>query len=144
MKKRSAVDLANLACGQVIGRGVYRTVFECRFNPAWVLKHDTQENHSNIFEHSMWSELQGTELEKWLAPIEWVSADGFWLVQHRTEPLRRADLPKRIPAIFCDLKLTNWGMLDGRPVCHDYGNSLLYSLARDHGAELVKARWMDD
>lgn len=143
MKKRSAVDLVNLACGAVVGRGVFRTVFECRFNPEWVLKHDTQENRSNIFEHSLWNELRGTALEKWLAPVEWISDDGFWLVQQKTEPLRRADLPKKVPSIFCDLKLANWGMLNGRPVCHDYGNSLLYALARKHGAALKNANWMD-
>lgn len=143
MEKKSAVDLVNLVCGREIGRGAYRTVFELRINPQWVIKHDTRENRSNIFEYSTWQELQDTPLRKWLAPCDWLSDDGYWLIQRKTEPIRSADLPKMIPAIFCDLKRENWGMLDGRPVCHDYGNSKLFAIARSHGGRLVKSNWIE-
>lgn len=143
MEKRSAVDLVNLVCGAQIGRGAFRTVFECRLNPAWVVKHDTRHNHSNIFEYSMWRELEDTPLGKWLAPVEWLSNDGFWLIQRKTEPIRVSELPKKVPSIFCDLKGSNWGMLNGQPVCHDYGNSMLFSIARSHGGRLKKANWFE-
>lgn len=144
MEKQPAVDLVNLVCGPQLGRGAYRTVFECRLNPAWVIKHDTRDNHSNIFEFSLWRELEGTPLGKWLAPVEWLSNDGFWLIQRKTEPIRASELPDKIPALFCDMKVSNWGMLDGRPVCHDYGNSRLFALARSHGGRLAKTNWLED
>lgn len=143
MNKREAFDLVNLVCGEKIAQGAYRTVFEYRINPAWVIKHDNRNNHSNIFEHALWNEMIGTKLEQWLAPVEWISDDGYWLIQRRTEPIRRDELPAQVPAIFCDMKLENWGMLDGRPVCHDYGNSMVFSLVRSHGPKLVKAHWSD-
>lgn len=141
MDLKPAVDMVDLVCGGQIGSGVYRTVFECRLNSSWVVKHDSRDNHSNIFEHALWRELAETELGQWLAPVEFVSADGFWLIQHRTEPARLSDLPDKIPSIFCDLKIDNWGILNGRPVCHDYGNSMLFALARKHGPRLTNANW---
>lgn len=143
MDKQAAVDLVNLVCGEQIGRGAYRTVFEYRLNPAWVVKHDTRDNNSNVFEHATWHELADTPLGNWLAPVEWISKDGYWIIQSKTEPIRRDELPSKVPAIFCDLKLENWGMLDGRPVCHDYGNSMLFVLARSFGGRLRRANWID-
>ena len=141
MRKRSAIDLVNLVCGHQLGSGQYRTVFECRLNPDWVVKHDNQNNHSNIFELSMWQELQGTALGKWLAPVEWLSPCGYWLIQHRTQLIRPEELPAKVPAIFCDIKASNWGMLHGRPVCHDYGNNQLFTIARAYGGRLARAVW---
>jgi hypothetical protein len=70
-----------------------------------------------------------------------LSPRGFWLIQAKTTPLKGKDFPKRIPAIFADTKDTNWGMYKGRPVCHDYGNNSVYTLAKATGKKLVAATW---
>lgn len=144
MDKRSAIDLVDLVCGAQIGRGEFRTVFEHRINPEYVIKYDNKDNRSNVFEYAMWQELEFESISQWLAPTPWISPDGSWLIQRRTEPIRRSELPAKVPAIFCDLKLENWGMLDGKPVCHDYGNSMLFVLARSYGSRLKRANWRDD
>ena len=48
-----------------------------------------------------------------------------------------------MPSFFADLKRSNWGELDGRPVCHDYGVTQLgtYGLAEAH---LLEADWQKD
>lgn len=142
VNKKTALDLVDLVCGPEIGRGVYRTVFECRLRHDLVIKHDNRGNHSNVLEYTMWQELADTPIGKWLAPVEWLSDDGIWLVQRKTELIRPSELPSKVPAIFCDLKLDNWGLLDGHPVCHDYGNSMLFSIAKGDGGRLVKANWV--
>lgn len=134
-------DLLNFLCGEKLGAGQYRTVFAHQFDDGKVIKMDNMGNFSNVREYRLWEELRDTPLAKWLAPCYGLSGYGVWLLQARTEPLQRAQLPKKIPALFCDLKLSNWGMFEGRPVCHDYGNSLLYTIAEKHGAGLVRADW---
>ena len=132
-------DLFNLMCGKVLGRGAYRTVYSCPIREDWVVKLDTCENFSNICEYQIYRELQDTPIGKWLAPVRWVSAKGMWLIQDKTEPIQRKQMPKKIPSLFADIKLDNWGMLKGRPVCHDYGNNYVYELAGKHGRKLKKA-----
>jgi hypothetical protein len=132
-------DLFYLLCGEVVGRGQYRTVYTSHLNPEWVIKKDSGGNFSNISEWQLYDELRETKLGKWLAPVHWVSPRGLWLIQARTEPIQKKQIPKKVPALFADLKPGNWGMLDGKPVCHDYGNNYLYVLARKHGGKLRKA-----
>lgn len=141
MEAAESDDLLNLLCGAKIGEGEYRTVFACHLDARWVVKHDSRKNFSNIAEWEMWTELEETPLGKWLAPVEWLSPAGFWLIQRRTEPLTKDRLPKRVPSIFSDTKLSNWGWLDGRPVCHDYGNHRGYRLIGKHGREMRSAEW---
>lgn len=133
-------DLFNLLCGRMIGEGQYRKVFECHVLPGCVVKQDTRANFSNISEWELWTECEKSPLAKWLAPVLWLSPAGLWLIQKRTSPLTVRDLPARVPAIFADHKPENWGMLDGRPVCHDYGNHGAYRIARRSKA-LIRASW---
>ncbi len=137
----AADDLFNLVCGDVIGRGQYRTVYEHHLRTECVIKHDNRGNYSNVLEFTLWKEVEGTPLEKWFAPVYWLSPGGIWLVQAKTEPLRAGELPKRVPAIFADLKAANWGWLNGRPVCHDFGNSQTYNLALAAAGNLLRAEW---
>jgi hypothetical protein len=44
-----------------------------------------------------------------------------------------------VPSMFTDLKVQNWGMLNGRLVCHDYGLTCT-SLPRSMRA----AKWWDN
>jgi len=135
-----ADDLYYLVCGEEIGRGQYRTVHNTVLNKDWVIKRDTGENYSNIMEWQIYDEFKDTHIAKWMAPIYYMSPRGLWLVQAKTEPIQRAQMPDKVPAIFADTKLDNWGMLNGKPVCHDYGNNRLFDLARKPGRKLRKIK----
>lgn len=136
-----ATDLFKMLCGHEIGYGAYRTVYDCNINPEWVVKRDSGDNFSNIFEYEMYREYQDTKIGKWLAPVHWVSQRGLWPVMSKTEPLPKAKLPKRIPAIFADTHPGNFGWLNGRVVCHDYGNNNLFKLASKGALEMVAAEF---
>ena len=135
-----SADLFRLLCGELIGEGQFRKVFACNIMPDCVVKIDTRSNWSNVGEMEMWDELRGSPLARWLAPVEWLSAGGIWLIQKRTQPIKAEQLPRRIPDIFADLKPENWGLLKGRPVCHDYGNHNAYTVAKRR-ARLRAVRW---
>lgn len=144
MKKSDAVELVDMICGDVIGRGAYRTVFEYRLDPTMVIKHDTGEAHSNLWEFYIWKEVQFTEMSKWFAPVKWMSPGGTWLVQARTVPLREGEFPERIPKMFVDTKASNWGLLNGVPVCHDFGHTRVIDLGLKQGKQLTTAHWRQE
>jgi hypothetical protein len=50
-----------------------------------------------------------------------ISPAGAVLIMQKADPIREAELPKKLPALFTDLKISNWGIINGRPVCIDYG-----------------------
>lgn len=137
----SSSDLFGMFCGKEIGRGQYRTVWQHQLDKKLVIKHDTCVNWSNVHEWSIFCELQYGPLEKWLAPVYWLSPRGIWLIQARTTPLKDGQFPKRVPAMFSDVKPENWGMWRGHPVCHDYGNHALYRLGRKTGALMQTVAW---
>lgn len=134
-------DLFHLICGDKIGEGQYRIVFEYVQDPTKVIKLDTRLNWSNVHEHTMWTECNGTGIEKWLAPIYWLSPGSVWMIQARTTPIKTGKYPKKVPACFADIKPENWGMYKGRPVCHDYANSATHNMLRTHGSKLKQALW---
>jgi len=136
-----ADDLMDMICGQLLGQGEHRKVFACRFNDSQVIKFDNLRNFSNATEWAIWNELKDTPIGKWLAPVYSISDGGMWLAMARTEPLRDKELPKKVPSMFCDIKRSNWGLFEGRPVCHDYGNNRTLTIAGKHGSRLVKTSW---
>lgn len=114
-------DGFNLLCGKQLGSGISRKVFECRLDPTLVVKvqhDDTKPPLENMMEFEVWQSAMMTEFAKWFAPCTLISTTGRILLQKRTFPTR--DLPLKVPAFFTDLKPENWGLLDGKPVCHDY------------------------
>ncbi|OGB23337.1 MAG: hypothetical protein A3I66_01340 [Burkholderiales bacterium RIFCSPLOWO2_02_FULL_57_36] len=137
----SATDLFRLICGPELGSGQYRQVYEHIFDKKLVVKHDSGTNWSNVNEFQIWCEFRDTPLGKWLAPVEWISPRGLWIVQARTKPIPIGKFPKKVPALFADLKPSNWGMYKGRPVCHDYGNHSLYTVGRASVSQLKPVVW---
>lgn len=124
----TAEDAFNLLCGNLIGRGMTRDVFECNIRKDVVIKieaSDVRTHFQNIKEWMVWSRVAGTDVEKWFAPVYEMSPNGRCLVMAKTEPLGVAELPKKMPAFFTDFKLQNFGRYKGQIVCHDYGTNLL-------------------
>jgi hypothetical protein len=139
LEQREGEDLMNFVCGQLLGSGQFRHVYRAKFDDTKVLKYERQNTvRSNIFEYDVWCAYKDVELGRWLAPCYDISPDGTWLIQAFTENLRPDELPKDIPALFTDLKLDNWGLFEGRPVCRDYGYHKLYGLAQARASRLIK------
>ncbi|SOY56850.1 hypothetical protein [Cupriavidus taiwanensis] len=133
-------DAFNLLCGDRIGYGMSRSVFSSRLLPDCVVKVEEDAGRfQNIVEWETWQRVQGTDVEKWFAPCRWISPNGSVLVMARTTPA--IAYPEKMPVFLCDFKRTNYGLYDGRLVCHDYGTSLIF----EHGMtkRMRKADWWD-
>lgn len=125
-----ARDLLELVRGELLGEGAGRQVHRCALRPDIVLKFETgARSFQNAVEWTAWRKVQGLpSLAAWFAPCVAVSACGSVLAQRYAEPFAGPDdprLPRSVPAAFTDLKVENWGTIDGRAVCVDYGVLLM-------------------
>lgn len=134
-------DLAAMMLDRQIGVGQYREVWSTELNAGRVLKLEGGTGQfSNVLEWEVWQAIKETKHARWFAPCYAISPCGIWLLQHRTEPMVDiTKLPKQVPAFFTDLKLSNWGFIDNRFVCHDYGNNLLMENGMTH--RMRRANW---
>jgi hypothetical protein len=116
-------DMFNMICGDKLGEGAHRMVFEHKYDKGLVIKVEKEEplrNFMNILENYTYSKVHPTA-RKWLAPVEGLSPDGRVSFQKRCVPLAYNDhLPDMIPSFLSDCKPSNFGYLDGRIVCFDY------------------------
>lgn len=121
---RSFEDAFNLLCGERLGFGLHRSVFECRIRPGWVVKVEAGESRrfANVLEHEFWESHQFFEkVAIWLAPCGELSADGRLLLQRRVSSLPGDfKFPPKMPEFLSDLKRSNFGLWKGRLVCVDY------------------------
>lgn len=133
-----SLDFLHLFTGNVLGAGVYRTVYECSVRPDLVVKIEIGSRHfQNITEYEVWDEWSGSpKVAKWLAPCEAISACGTILLQKRTSPVPEGKFPAKLPTFLTDTKRANYGMLGKRFVCHDYG-----SIRSTLKVNMVKADW---
>lgn len=135
-----ARDVSGFLFGERIGGGQFREVYEYHPDPTLVAKiEDGYASFENILEHEIWRAVKSTEFACWFAPISQISGNGLFLLQKRTKPVARKDLPAKVPAFFTDLKPENWGWYRGRIVCHDYGRNLL--MERGMTKAMRKADW---
>lgn len=115
-------DCYNLLCGDKLGSGIHRQVFSCRLRPELVVKVENAEwrYFANVYEQRIW-DTAPKEVRKWLAPCEYLSPDGRILLQRRCDPVPiDYKLPKMLPKCFSDIKISNFGILNGSLVCLDY------------------------
>ena len=122
-------DAFNLLCGKLLGEGIHRKVFECKLRPDLVVKVEFETEYrpfSNVLEQCFWNDhADYKKVADWLAPCEYLSPDGRILLQRRARPLNDDDvLPDQVPVFLTDVKLDNFGMLDGRLVCVDYARTI--------------------
>lgn len=113
--------LHNTLIGREIGRGSTRVVYQTPMSSELVIKFETAKDFQNVQEFLIWDEVKGTEHEKWFAPVRFISSCSRILVQEKTEAIPPAMFPSELPSYFTDIKQANFGLLDGRIVCHDYG-----------------------
>lgn len=131
-------EALSMMLGEKLGAGCSREVYVNRLNPVQVVKVQLSLGFQNVQEWLIWKEVEDKpELAKWFAPCDHISPDGNLLIQRRTEHPKIA-YPEQVPRFFTDLKLTNWGELDGRIVCHDYALLARYYSMTKH---MRKADW---
>ena len=113
--------------GEHLGTGSFRSVYCNRLNPEQLLKieGDTHQRYQfcNVIEWIFWNDnKENPKIAKWLAPCVSISSNGKILIQRRVDLIPiNYELPKKLPAFLTDLKRDNFGLLDGRLVCLDYG-----------------------
>lgn len=117
------LDLNAAFLGDLLGKGVSRSVYVMEQDSTKVVKVETQKSFQNVMEWETWQHVKGTEYAKWFAPCHFISEGGSVLIMERTEEVSK--IPKRVPAFLSDLKRTNFGTLNKRFVCRDYGTNLL-------------------
>lgn len=133
-------EFIDILCGNRIGGGMSREVFECRLNDKWVVKIEKDGHYfQNIREYEIWQEIQHwKKMSKWFAPCEYISPHGMILIQHKVTPAYKKDLPAKLPAFFTDIKPENFGMIDNQFVCFDYGTT---PLSKNWSTKTKKATW---
>lgn len=154
MSERCVRESLDLLCGRLLGQGIGRAVYELRFDPTRVIKIESAGgSFQNVTEWQTWQNLAHTDYAKFLAPCDDISSSGIALIQKRVRPLpSKADEQAagvrsllarcRVPDFLTDFKRENYGILDGRIVCCDYGSNLLLN----HGAfacKLGKPEWAE-
>lgn len=126
-----------LLCNRELGNGMSRQVFDSLVLPNSVIKIEARSRHfQNVIEYETWERVKDSPMARWFAPVESISSSGSVLIMAKTEPLRMEELPTKMPRFLCDFKRSNYGLYQGRVVCHDYGTNLLM----EYG--LTKAQWV--
>jgi len=131
-------DLLQGAAGNLIGRGSSRAVYEWLPDPKLVLKIETTKTFQNVMEWEVYAYLAGSKMEQYLAEPIWIGAYGSVMLMKRTQPINDSQLPKILPDWLSDRKRENFGWLDGKVVCHDYGVSNIIRLAEKQRFRPVK------
>mgnify|MGYP001561240035 CR=1 FL=1 len=133
-------ELKSVVLGDWLGAGASRDVYASAAEPNFVIKCEYKAgSFQNIAEWDVWDWINDRDQAKWFAPCISISNCGVFLVQRRCEPLRASERPPKLPKFLCDLKRENFGILDGRVVCLDYGT--VGSAIRLAPKNLVKANW---
>lgn len=115
-----SMDLARMVCGEKIGSGQYRDVYEYKLHRGYVVK-VTHYQEYNWNEYNVWEAVKDAPYSKWFAPVVDISPGGHFLIMKKVKPIPdKFKLPKTIPQFFTDLKRENFGVLNGRLVAIDY------------------------
>lgn len=134
-------ELLSVVRGDKLGEGVARKVYAVLLNDSLVIKVESaSRSFQNVAEWEVWDWVKSdTSLARWFAPCRNISACGLYLIQDRCEPIRDSERPKTLPAFLCDLKRENFGLLNGKVVCCDYG--MILSMVRYWSRKQIKANW---
>jgi hypothetical protein len=129
------------ALGKKLGGGIGRSVFVYELNPRFVIKVE-ERGYQNIIEWELWKLVKDMPPHRrWLAPCRSISGFGSILLMDRTLPAPRSKYPEKMPAWLGDYKYSNFGLLQGRLVCHDYGSFVNQS--NGVNGKMRKADWWD-
>lgn len=135
------LDIFDCILGKEIGRGMTRIVYEHRTDPTLVVKVEHEGGaFQNVREAELWFEIADTPFAKWFAPVVYVSASGSVIIQKKCERVQKSKYPKKIPGFLTDTKYGNYGLLNGKFVCFDYGS---IPFTANWNGRLKKAEWWE-
>jgi len=127
--KNPLASLETLAfiCGNLLGSGYYRDVFEYNLDPKYVVKIQRDDaKFNNIVEWEIWNTVSYGSYKKHFAPCTWILGNGRILIQRKTTPIsKRKPAPEKIPNFFTDVKDSNFGWIGNQFVAHDYDYTLV-------------------
>jgi hypothetical protein len=134
-------DVFRMLCGERIGRGKGREVYDCAYDPSLVVKIESGSgSFQNIIEWNTWGEAEYIpHAAAWLAPCIKISPCGIVLVQKKT--MAAKNYPEKLPVWLTDTKRSNYGMIGRTFVCHDYGVNLMCNSGLSK--RLHKTKWWD-
>lgn len=123
----------DLLVGERLGKGATRTVYALTHSPDLVLKLEyANKQFCNVAEYDIWHAAKGTANERWFAPVIDIDQWGGALIMKRTQPITYEEFHaeiKKVPDFLADTHWANFGRLEGKIVCHDYGyHNLLNAL----------------
>lgn len=137
-----ARELFDTICGDWLGGGISRSVYVYDPNPAYVVKFEVKsQSFQNAAEWDLWT-MSNANSRRWLAQCRLISPCGTILIQRRAEEIPKSfRWPARIPAWLSDYKPENYGLVDGKLVCFDYGtNEAIYESVRRHKSRTVSTK----
>lgn len=118
-------------CGKLLGEGSYRSVYELKIDPRYVVKieKDPQDgNFCNVSEYRNYMDYTYCEMvKKWLAPILTINETGQVMVQRRVK-MKWEDYPSHVPEWFTDTHPGNFGFIGNRFVCIDYSTIIHHKI----------------
>lgn len=136
------LDMFNFLCGELIGFGISRWVFEYSLDPKnYVVKIDMSDKNANVIEWTAWDSVKhNKDVAKWFAPCKYLSCCGRILVQKRANKKDIKSYPKEIPAFLWDVKYDNYGFIGNQLVCVDYA---IHGLIENgmNSKRMKKANW---
>jgi len=121
-----ALDFVTSICGNSIGFGIYRSVFDYNLDDKFVVKIEPLNTGCNLVEYMIWEEVKGLSgslewVKEWFAPVKWISPNGRILIMKKTKEDYKKKKPEGIPSFLWDVKEDNFGWIGNKFVCHDYG-----------------------
>jgi hypothetical protein len=127
-RTHSITTFKNKFCGDIIGSGVYRKVYEFLPNNKFIVKVQPAPAFQNQLEYMIWREIKGNYwYNRWFAQVLWMNEKGTILVMRKARPVRNQNHPTyksmKIPHFFSDIHSGNYGWIGKRFVCFDYGNT---------------------
>lgn len=140
IKTKNVSSFIRKFCGKFLDKGLYRDVYLLKRNLSYVVK--IQRNmqagdFSNAIEWHTWTQIEEYKpLSKYLAPSVAIDETGQILIQKRAIFKSIDNYPDKMPSLFSDFKISNYGWISGQIVCVDYAGLLV-----GHGLKMKKARW---
>lgn len=123
MSKDVLNELAQFVLGKRLGSGMSREVFTHPFDETKVIKvENSAGNFQNVAEWQTWQTYNFCpDVARWLAPCHAISHSGTFLIMDRARDLLPKEIPEKLPDFLTDHKPENYGILNGKVVCRDYG-----------------------
>lgn len=121
----------DILCGDWIGCGCSRAVYECNYDKSCVVKIHANIDRmpsDNILEWELWETVKwmNSEVRNWFAPCVGISENGRILIQKKTVPLtdKKWKALVEVPAFLTDIKRANFGTYKGHICMHDYASCI--------------------